>query len=110
MNMSSYSCCSASTKKSKQVDTLLGLLKIVSEESRLKLLCILRQKEHCVCEMMEHVNLSQSLISHHLKDLKDAGIVTDEKRGLRAYYKLTDQGKYIIDSLFNIQKKEVANL
>lgn len=109
MNMSSYSCCSTLSKESKQVGTLSALLKIVSEESRLKLLCILRQKEHCVCEMMEHVNLSQSLISHHLKDLKDAGIVTDEKRGLRAYYTLTDQGKYIIDSLFNIQKKEVVN-
>lgn len=108
--MSSYSCCSPSSNESKQVSSLATLLKIVSEESRLKLLCILRRGEHCVCEIMKHVDLSQSLISHHLKDLKDAGVVTDEKRGLRVYYSLTDQGKNITNLLFSIPKKEVINL
>lgn len=82
-------------------------LKLVSEESRLKLLCILRQGEHCVCEMMEHVILSQSLISHHLKNLKDAGIVIDDKRSLRVYYSLTKDGERITDLLFNIHDKGV---
>lgn len=85
-----------------------GLLKIVSEESRLKLLCILRQGEHCVCEIMEHVDLSQSLISHHLSDLKEAGVVIDEKRGLRVYYSLTNDGKRVTDLLFKIPEKEVT--
>jgi len=101
MNMSSYSCCSSDKKAFKQVVSLSFLLRLVSEESRLKLLCILRQREHCVCEMMKHVNLSQSLISHHLKDLKDAGIAYDEKRGLRVYYSLTDKGKQITNLLFS---------
>jgi len=102
MNMSSYSCCSSKTIESKNVILLSSLLKLVSEESRLKLLCILRKGKHCVCEMMEHVYLSQSLISHHLKDLKDAGIVTDEKKGLRVYYSLTKKGKNIINLIFKI--------
>jgi len=51
--------------------------------------------------------MSQSLISHHLKDLKDAGVVMDEKRGLRVYYWLTDKGKHITNLLFQIPKKEV---
>jgi ArsR family transcriptional regulator len=106
MNMSSYSCCSPSSSESRQVAKIASVLKIVSEESRLKLLCILRRGQHCVCELMEHVNLSQSLISHHLKDLKDAGIVTDEKQGLRVYYSLTDKGKDITDVIFSIPKKE----
>jgi ArsR family transcriptional regulator len=79
---------------------------IVSEESRLKILCILRQGKHCVCEIMEHITLSQSLISHHLRDLKKAGIVTDEKQGLRVYYSLTDKGRHITQVLFSISKKE----
>ena len=79
-----------------------ALLKLVSEESRLKLLCILRRGKHCVCEIMEHVDLSQSLISHHLKDLKDAGIVIDEKKGLYVYYSLTKKGEKIINSLFTL--------
>ena len=52
--------------------------------------------------MVEHVNLSQSLISHHLKDLKEAGIVQNEKKGLRVYYSLTKKGEHIINSLFNL--------
>ncbi len=73
-----------------------SLLKLVAEENRLKLLCILSEGEHCVCEIMEHVDMSQSLISHHLADLKSAGLVIDEKRGLRVYYQLTEGGKKIL--------------
>ena len=91
MNMSS-----CNTKK------LSTLLKIVADNSRLQILCILQTDEHCVCELMEVTNLSQSLISHHLKDLKDAGIVTDEKKGLRVYYSLTKKGKNIINLIFKI--------
>jgi ArsR family transcriptional regulator len=108
MNMDSYSCCSSSSEESKQVTSLSSILKIVSEESKLKLLCILRQGEHCVCELMDHVDMSQSLISHHLSDLKEAGIVIDDKRGLRVYYSLTEKGKHITDLLFSIPKKEVS--
>lgn len=100
--MSSYSCCSSKSIESKQVKSLAVLLHIVSEESRLRLLCILHKGSHCVYEIMKHVNLSQSLISHHLKDLKEAGIVKDEKKGLRVYYSLTDKGKHIINSLFEL--------
>ena len=102
MNMGSYSCCASSSKEAKHVASLSSLLKLVSEESRLKILCILRQGEHCVCELMEHVDLSQSLISHHLKDLKEENIVTHKKQGLRVYYSLTKKGKRITDVLFNI--------
>ncbi len=102
MNMSSYSCCSSKSTESKQVVSLSSLLKLVSEESRLKLLCILRNGKHCVCEIMEHVALSQSLISHHLKDLKDAGMVIDEKKGLYVYYSLTKKGEKIINTLFTL--------
>ena len=107
MNMSSFSCCSKSSRESKRVASLSALLKIVSEESRLKLLCILRGGEHCVCELMEDVDFSQSLVSHHLSDLKEAGVVTNEKRGLRVYYSLTAKGKRITKLLFNIPAKEV---
>jgi len=102
MNMSSYNCCTPSTKETRNVTTLTEILKIVSEESRLKLLCILRHGEHCVCELMEHVDLSQSLISHHLHDLKEAKVVTSEKRGLKVHYALTQKGQKITNLLFQI--------
>jgi len=105
MNMSSYNCCTASTVESKKIDSLVSILKIVTEPNRLKLLCILQKGEHCVCEIMKQINLSQSLISHHLKDLKNIGIIQDEKRGLYVYYSLTDEGKRITNLLFKIEEK-----
>lgn len=106
MNMSSYKCCSSITKEGQQVETLSSILKIVAEPSRLKLLCILRKGEHCVCEIMEHVDFSQSLVSHHLSDLREIGAVSDQKKGRRVYYSLTDKGKHITNTLFEIIKEE----
>lgn len=102
MNMSSYSCCTPEEKEFKQVASLSLLLKLVGETSRLKILCILRQGTHCVCEIEEHVDQSQSLISHHLKDLKEAGLIVDEKKGLRVEYSLTQKGQMITNKLFSL--------
>ena len=71
------------------------------------MLCILRQGERCVCEIMENVKMSQSLVSHHLSDLKKAGIVVDDKRGLRVYYSLTNKGRQITNLIFQILREEV---
>jgi ArsR family transcriptional regulator len=44
--------------------------------------------EVCVCELTEEFDLSQPTISHHLKKLRDAGLVTASRRGTWAYYRL----------------------
>ncbi len=46
--------------------------------------------------------MSQSLISHHLADLKDAGLVVDKKIGQRVYYRLTKLGHKIMSLLEEI--------
>lgn len=102
--MGSYNCCSPNKKERKDITILSSLLKLVAEESRLKLLCVLRQGKHCVCELIEHSDMSQSLISHHLKDLKEVGLVSDEKKGQWVYYSLTDLGKKATDLLFQIKQ------
>lgn len=102
MNMSSYNCCSPDKSEFKKIVSLSSLLKIVSEANRLKILCIIKNEEHCVCEIMEHVDMSQSLVSHHLADLKTAGLVRDEKRGLRVYYRLTKLGNRVMSLLKEI--------
>lgn len=100
--MGSYNCCAPNKKEFKKIVSLSSLLRIISEKNRLKLLCTLKNSEHCVCETMEHVNLSQSLISHHLADLKNASLVVDEKRGQRVYYRLTKLGNKIMSLLEEI--------
>jgi ArsR family transcriptional regulator len=102
MNMSSYSCCTPSQAEFAQVGTLSSLLKLVAEPSRLKILCILRRGEHCVCEFAEHVDQSQSLLSHHLADLRDAGLILGEKKGLNVHYSLTPEGKRLVEQIFSL--------
>ncbi|HZJ18106.1 MAG TPA: metalloregulator ArsR/SmtB family transcription factor [Patescibacteria group bacterium] len=98
-----FSCCNLYKKKAINLSKLSSILKLASEESRLKILCILKDGEHCVCEIIEHLGLSQSLISHHLRDLKNAGIIIDDKRGLNVFYSLTAKGKKITDLIFQIK-------
>ncbi len=102
MNMRSYVCCSNHKANLEEVQKLSLLLKIISDNSRLQILCILQNGEHCVCQLIEHVKLSQSLISHHLKDLKDFGLVIDRKDSKWAYYSLTDKGKEITNLIFRM--------
>lgn len=100
MNMGSYKCCQSNTKEFKYISKLSNLLKLLAEENRLKLLCLLKQGEHCVCEILEHFDMSQSLVSHHLIDLKEAGLVSDRKNGRQAFYSLTKKGQKVISTVF----------
>lgn len=106
MNMSSYKCCVFNNLKLREVGDLSNLLKLVSDNSRLQILCILQNGEHCVCELMEHTKLSQSLISHHLKDLKDAELISDRKESKWVYYSLTLKGKKVTKLIFQIQNEK----
>jgi ArsR family transcriptional regulator len=104
MNMASYRCCTPSKVEFSKVGKLSSLLKLVAEPSRLKILCILRQGEHCVCEFEDHVGLSQSLLSHHLADLRDAGLILGKKKGLNVHYALMPEGKRIVDQIFGLSE------
>jgi len=103
MNMGSYKCCSDNITKTIGTEKISSLLKLVSDNNRLKLLCILQNGEHCVCQLLDHTKLSQSLISHHLKDLKDADLVIDRKDSKWSYYSLTNKGLEIINLLLKIK-------
>ena len=63
----------------------------LSDETRLKILELLRDGEHCVCELTEALELGQSLLSFHLKTLKEAGLVTDRRDGRWMHYALVPE-------------------
>jgi ArsR family transcriptional regulator len=60
----------------------------LADENRLRIVDLLRRQERCVCDLTETLALRQSLLSFHLKALKDAGLVTDRRQGRWAYYAL----------------------
>lgn len=72
-------------------DRLAVSLKAVADPTRLRLLSLLAARpdgEACVCEMTDPVALTQGTVSHHLKILVDAGLLTREQRGKWAFYRL----------------------
>jgi ArsR family transcriptional regulator len=62
--------------------------KALGDPVRLQLIDVLRKHagKVCVCELVPLFELSQPTVSHHLKKLRDAGIVGSEREGLWAYY------------------------
>ena len=67
------------------------LLKALADPVRLQLLSIISaspNREACVCDMTDAVQVSQPTVSHHLKTLIDAGILTRERRGTWAWFRL----------------------
>jgi len=80
-----FDCCK--TKKSKNnLEQTVDFLKVISEENRLKILCILQKQEKCVCEIWQLLDLPQNLVSHHLKILKDFGLINSRKEGTKVFY------------------------
>jgi ArsR family transcriptional regulator len=72
-------------------ERLAGILKALADPARLRLLSLIAagpDAEACVCELTEPLGLSQPTVSHHLKILTDAGLLSRDKRGVWAYYRL----------------------
>jgi ArsR family transcriptional regulator, arsenate/arsenite/antimonite-responsive transcriptional repressor len=71
-----------------QAERMAGIAKALADPVRLQLVDVLRRHagKVCVCELVPLFDLSQPTVSHHLKVLREAGIVGSERRGLWAYY------------------------
>jgi ArsR family transcriptional regulator len=71
-----------------RAERMATIAKALGDPVRVQLVDVLRQNagQVCVCELVPLFDLSQPTVSHHLKVLRDAGIVGSERRGLWAYY------------------------
>jgi len=87
-------CCAplSSTPLGQEEAELLAVrLKAVADPARLRLLSLLMaspDREACTCDLTEPLGLSQPTVSHHLKKLAEAGIVTGERRGRWTWYRV----------------------
>ncbi len=74
-------------------------LRCIGEPTRLQILKLLTRGERCVGELVCVLNKEQSLISHHLRALKECSIVRERQEAQKVYYKLTDArlARLIID-------------
>ena len=89
------SCCSPISDAvigASEAEELATAFKVLADPVRLRLLSIIANTdEACACDLTEPVGRSQPTISHHLALLTDAGLVTREKRGKWAYYRVVPE-------------------
>jgi ArsR family transcriptional regulator len=87
------SCCrplSALALSSDEVAATARVFKALGDPARVRILNLLATTDGpvCVCNLTEPLGLSQPTVSHHMKKLADAGLLTREQRGVWAYYSL----------------------
>jgi ArsR family transcriptional regulator len=88
---------------SAEAEDLSRLLKALADPVRLRLLSMIGASsggEVCVCDLTDAFELTQPTISHHLKVLREAGLIASERRGTWVYYRLLPAALDRLASLF----------
>jgi ArsR family transcriptional regulator, arsenate/arsenite/antimonite-responsive transcriptional repressor len=66
---------------------MAAMLKALSDPTRLRLFSLIASRgEQCACDLTEPLGVSQPTVSHHLRTLTDAGLITRDQRGKWAYF------------------------
>lgn len=86
-----------------------NLFQALSNQTRIKILFLLKQKMLTVSEISKALNMSQSAISHQLRELKLARLVKNEKKGREVIYQLDDHHVHEIFDMAIEHVKEIYN-
>ena len=83
---------------------IANIFKALSDDTRLRVIKLLQERELCVCELMQVLAMSQPRISRHMSVLKNAGLVEDRREGKWVYYSLRNEAqgketKIILDAM-----------
>lgn len=86
-------CCSLTEGPigAEQAEHTAGMLKALADPTRLRLLSHITAQgcqEVCACDLTEELGITQPTVSHHMKKLVDAGLLTREQRGKWAHYSI----------------------
>jgi DNA-binding transcriptional ArsR family regulator len=84
------------------LDTQAEIFKVLSHPSRIDILNILRDGEHCVCHLEAHMGFRQAYISQQLAVLREAGLIQDRREGWNIFYRVCKPE--IFDVLDAVQK------
>lgn len=101
-------CCAPLAREpidAAQAERLAGVLKALADPVRIRLVSIIASHdggEACVCDLTEAFTLTQPTISHHLRVLRDAGLVDCERRGTWAYYRVVPDALAALRGLFDV--------
>lgn len=108
--MSMQCCCPPKGLAADVFTESAALFKAIADPHRLTILATLARasEEVCVCDFTDGLPLNQPTVSHHLRILREAGLVTCERRGTWVYYELADGAhQRLSDALASLLKPEV---
>jgi ArsR family transcriptional regulator, arsenate/arsenite/antimonite-responsive transcriptional repressor len=92
------------------MNDVIKTFKTLSDETRLRILCLLMKRECCVCEVMQVLRISQTRASRNLAALYDAGFLKVKKEGLWSlYYISPDADKEYLKDLVKVVAEAVGN-
>lgn len=93
--MSIQRCCPPASIVDDDFEPAAALLKAIADPHRLTMLATLAAApdEVCVCDFTDALPLNQPTVSHHLRILREAGLVTCERRGTWVYYRIADDAQ-----------------
>ena len=93
------------------IDKYTKFFKALGEPTRLKILKLIAEREMCVCELIEVLDMNQPRISQHLKVLKEAGVVYERKQAQWSYYSLCcEDFQNFIEAFINFIKEDIQNI
>ena len=93
-------CCESGSNEFNKLHELSEYLKVIADINRLQILCLLSKGERCVCEIYGPLDLPQNLTSHHLKALRDAGLVIARRQGKWIHYRVNDEKLTYLNELY----------
>jgi ArsR family transcriptional regulator len=97
--MSLQRCCPPAEVARRDFEPAAALLKAVADPYRLTMISTLADAldEVCVCDFTDALPLNQPTVSHHLRILREAGLVTCERRGTWVYYRIASDARSRIE-------------
>lgn len=88
---------------------VLRILRLLSDETRLRIVMILMRRELCVCQIMAVLGISQPLISRNLALLDDAGLLNERREGKLVFYSLRKDLPQFISRLIKSISEELKD-
>ena len=91
----------------RELADMAELFKTFGDATRIRILCILSQRELCVCDIAAVLSLTQPAVSYQLKALRKARLVKCRRAGKTAYYSLAD---HHVETILGMAKEHLEEL
>jgi ArsR family transcriptional regulator len=89
------------------LEEVVQLSKAMSDIHRVEIVTLIQREEQvCVCEICDTLQLSQPLVSRHLKQLKSAGVLTSRKEGKWVLYEIIKEPSTLLKTYLSVLKEK----